>query len=148
MRASDDLTLAVAHDLFVGDVDSERVQLLDDRLGARDSLLGKILQFHVQGEVRRVAEVAEDMDVLAFPYGRNFDAGDDFEPDFLGGFDGEVVAIQVIVVGDGYAAQTLAFAKRKQFLDRKVAVRELGVHVEVRIPATFGNDGRKTFLHH
>ena len=51
------------------DADAERVQLLDDRLDAGDALLCEIFEFHVQGEVRRVTEVSENMDVLALPNG-------------------------------------------------------------------------------
>ena len=104
VRAADDLPLAVGMHLLVGDVDSERVELLDDCLDAGDSLLREILEFHVQGEVCRVAEVPEDMDVLALPHGRNLDARDELESEFLGLVFGQLVRIQVVVVGYGDAA--------------------------------------------
>ena len=88
------------------------------------------------------------MDVLALPHGGNFDAWNDFEADFLGGFYSQVVAVQVVVVGNGNATEPLALAKGQQFFDRKVTIRELGVHVEVRIATAFGYDGGIPFLHH
>jgi hypothetical protein len=88
------------------------------------------------------------MDVLALPYGRNLDAWDELESDFLGLVFGEFVGIQVVVVRDGDATEPLAFAERKEFFDRKVAVRKLGVHVEIRIPAVFCDEGGITPLHY
>ena len=140
VRAPDDFTLAVGMDLLVGDVDAERVEFLDDRLYAGDALFCEILEFHVQGEVRRVAEVPEDMDVLALPDGRNLDARDEFEPELLGLVFGQLVRVQVVVVGYGDAAKPLALRKREEFLYRKSAVGKTGMQVQVRISTAFGDD--------
>ena len=148
MGTADDLSLAVAHNLFVGNVDTQSVQLLDDSLGAGNSLLREILKFHVQRQVRGVAVVAQNVNVLTLPHGRNFNARDNFEANFFGRFYGQVVAVQVVVVGNGYAAESLALAKDQQFFDGKVSIREFGVHVEVRIATAFGNDGGIPFLHY
>ena len=111
VRSANDLALAVRMDLLVGDVNAEGVQFFDNRLGAGDSLLGEVLEFHVEGEVRGVAEVTQDVDVLALPNGRNLDARDDFESDFFGGFRSQLVTVEVVVVGNRDAAEPLALAK-------------------------------------
>ena len=135
MGPPDDLSLAVGIHLFEGDVDSQGVQLLDDGLCAGYPLLGKILHFHVQSQVGGVAEIPQDMDVLALPYGRNFDAGDDFQPDILGRALGQLVAVQVVVVGDGNTPESPALAEGQQFFDREAAVRKAGVQMQIRVAA-------------
>ena len=79
------------------------------------------------------------MDVLALPYGRNLDARDELEPDFLGLVFGELVGIQVVVVRDGYATESLALAEREEFVYGERSVGEAGVQVQVRVSAVLGN---------
>ena len=81
------------------------------------------------------------MDVLALPDGGNLDAGNDLEPDLLRGLFGQLERVEVVVVGDGNAAQSLALAKFEKFLDFQVSVGELCVEVQVREPTAFGDDG-------
>ena len=75
------------------------------------------------------------MDVLALPDSRNFNPGNNFETDFLRRFLGELVAVKVVMVGDGNAPQPLALAEREQFIDSERPVRKLGVQVQVCITA-------------
>ena len=86
--------------LFERNADTERIKFLDNRLHARNALLREILKFHVQGEVRRIAEIAQNVNVLALPHRRNLDTRNNFEPDFLGRFFGELVTVEIVVVRD------------------------------------------------
>ena len=127
-------------DFFERDADTEGVQLFDNRLDACNTLLSEVLEFHVQGEVRRVAEVTQNVDVLSLPHGGNFDTRNDFEPDFLGRFFGNLETIEVVVVRNGYAAESLALAEREQFINGERPIRKLGVQMQIRIAAIFVDD--------
>jgi hypothetical protein len=84
------------------------------------------------------------MDVLALPYGRNLDAWDELESDFLGLVFGEFVGIQVVVVRDGNATQPLALAKCEEFVYGESTIGKAGVQVQIRVSATLGNDWPST----
>ena len=135
MGPPDNFPFAVGVNLLKGNVDSQTVQLLDDGLDAGNSLLCEVFHLHVQCQVGGVAEVAQNVDVLALPDGRNLDSRDNFQSDVFGGAFGQFVAVQVVVVGDRNTPEPTALAEGQQFLYRQGAVGKAGVQVQIRVAA-------------